>query len=128
MKLKYFSANELCKVTRPASGVSCTPENVYSFYDSDLLLRLDRLRSIAGIPVLLTSGYRCSEYNARIQGSPTSSHLSGLAMDISCSDSSHRYIYLRAAIVVGFTRIGIGKTFIHLDVDPEKEPGVVWLY
>jgi len=29
---------------------------------------------------------------------------------------------------VGFTRIGIGNTFIHVDIDKDKSQNVIWTY
>lgn len=124
--MRYFTEEELSRVTHPTEGVEGLKASTY--YSPLLLTMLDDLRHRAGIPVLLTSGYRCSEYNKKIGGSPTSSHLKGLAMDISCSDTSHRFLYIRAAIAAGFTRIGIGKTYLHLDIDQSKPAGLMWLY
>lgn len=127
-KLRYFSNRELVNVTHAGEGVEVTPETVQSFYSPKLLAFIDALRHRAGLPILLTSGYRCNDYNEKVGGTPGSSHTKGLAFDFACSDSSHRFLYLRAALSVGFTRIGIGKTYIHVDIDDTKEPGVVWLY
>lgn len=124
--MRYFTEKELSRVTHPAEGVEDVKAS--SYYSPLLLTMLDDLRRIAGVPVLLTSGYRCPEYNKKIGGSPTSSHLKGLAMDISCPDASFRFLYLRAALVAGFTRIGIGKTYLHLDIDQSKPAGLIWLY
>ena len=48
--------------------------------------------------------------------------------DIKCTDGWSRYKILDALIRVGFNRIGIGKTLIHVDNDTQKPTGVVWLY
>ena len=89
---------------------------------------LDSMRHRAGLPIILNSGYRCKEYNQKIGASDTSSHTKGLAFDIACSDPEHRYLYLRAALAVGFTRIGIGHNFIHLDIDDDKTLNCIWHY
>ena len=52
----------------------------------------------------------------------------GLAVDISCNSSRDRSIILTALIDSGFTRIGIGKTFIHVDLDKSKSQNVIWMY
>lgn len=28
----------------------------------------------------------------------------------------------------GFTRIGIGQNFIHVDTDPDKQQNIIWTY
>jgi len=96
--------------------------------DPDLLARLDRMRDLVGGPLALTSAIRCAAHNAAVGGSPTSSHLVGHAVDIAVPGVAQRYNLLSAALSQGFQRIGIGKDFIHLDNDPAKPRGVVWLY
>ena len=96
--------------------------------NKDLVFKLEQARERAGIPFFITSGIRTDEHNAMIGGSPSSSHLTGHAVDLKCESSRHRMIMLDALIEAGFTRIGIGKDFIHVDNDPSKPKNVCWLY
>lgn len=96
--------------------------------NQEFLLKLDRAREVAQIPFKINSAYRTPEHNAKIGGKPNSSHLKGLAVDISATDSIQRFTILKALIDTGFNRIGIAKTFIHVDDDKSKSPEVVWLY
>ena len=96
--------------------------------DKTFLLRLDEARERAGIPFVINSAYRTPEHNAKIGGKPNSSHLKGLAVDISVTNSRQRFIVLNALLDVGFTRIGIADTFIHVDLDSEKSKEVIWTY
>lgn len=124
--LQYFSQKELERVTHPDGELD---RPVESYYSPLLLLMLDDMRRRdSGIPILLTSGFRGPKYNASVGGSSSSSHVKGLAMDIACSDTQHRYYYIRAALAAGFTRIGIGKNFIHVDIDRSKPDNLIWLY
>lgn len=125
-RLRYFSTRELREVTHTSSGN--VTDDPYLYYSPELLARLDDMRHRAGVPIILSSGYRCISYNRNVGGVPGSSHTKGLAMDILCSDSEHCYIYLRAALAAGFTRIGIGKGFMHLDIDPDKVQNRIWSY
>jgi len=95
--------------------------------DSTLQM-LDDARSIAGIPFRINSGFRTKEHNAYVGGAESSSHCYGYAIDIHCTDSRSRSIIIDSLHRAGFNRIGIGKTFIHADNDPEKDANVVWLY
>jgi uncharacterized protein YcbK (DUF882 family) len=95
---------------------------------TDLVLRLEQAREIAGVPFVITSGIRSNEHNAAVGGSPGSSHLTGNAVDIACTTSSDRFAILHALIEVGFERIGIGSNFIHVDNDRSKPQGVCWRY
>ncbi len=96
--------------------------------DKTFLLRLDEARERAGIPFVINSAYRTPEHNAKIGGKPNSSHLKGLAVDISVTNSRQRFIVLNALLEVGFTRIGIADTFIHVDLDSSKSKEVIWTY
>jgi len=96
--------------------------------DKTFLLKLDEARERAGIPFVINSAYRSPEHNAKIGGKPNSSHLKGLAVDISVTNSRQRFIVLNALLEVGFTRIGIADTFLHVDLDNGKSKDVIWTY
>ena len=91
------------------------------------LSKLDEAREYAGIPFVINSAYRSPEHPLSIKN-PTSSHIKGLAVDISAKDSRDRFLILDALINVGFTRIGIAGTFIHVDIDLDKSQNVIWTY
>jgi hypothetical protein len=63
-----------------------------------------------------------------VGGSENSSHLRGFAADIHVASNSTRYVILEALLNVGFNRIGIADTFIHVDADPIKTKNVIWTY
>ena len=96
--------------------------------DADFLAKLDEARELANIPFIINSAYRNPDQNARAGGKPNSSHLKGLAVDIRANDSSTRYMVLNALISVGFNRIGVASSFIHVDDDKEKSENVIWTY
>lgn len=43
---------------------------------------LDKIREDYGLPLYITSGYRCKELNDKLNGSKTSQHMKGEAADI----------------------------------------------
>jgi hypothetical protein len=51
-----------------------------------------------------------------------------MAVDLGAYTSHERYVIIFNAISIGFRRLGIGKNFLHLDIDEEKPQEVVWLY
>ena len=116
--MKYFTLDEFNCPSLPNSGKNM---------DSSFLAKLEEARGIAGVPFKITSGYRTKEHNAEVGGVPNSSHLIGVAADIAVSNGSERYIILNALIRAGFKRIGVAKTFIHCDTDPNKSNSV-WTY
>lgn len=95
--------------------------------DVDFLAKLDEAREYAGIPFVINSAYRSPDHPLSIKN-PTSSHIKGLAVDIKAKDSTTRGLILDALRAVGFNRIGIASTFIHVDLDMEKSQNVTWLY
>ena len=95
---------------------------------SDFVNRLEAARVIADTPFKITSGYRCTINNRRVGGVSTSAHLVGKAADISANGSIERFSIIRALLYAGFVRIGVGKSYIHVDNDESKPEGVMWDY
>lgn len=93
--------------------------------ESAFLARLEEFRVKWGKPMNITSGYRCQKENERVGGVPGSMHLRGRAVDVAVSPLD-RYAFVKLAYDVGFTGIGIGKNFIHVD---DRENGCnLWKY
>jgi uncharacterized protein YcbK (DUF882 family) len=115
----HFTLSEFDSPDLPGSG-----QNM----DSTFLNMLDSARELAGIPFKINSGMRTTQRNMEVGGKIRSSHLVGLAADIHVTDSRSRFIILNALISVGFNRIGIAKTFIHVDNDLSKAKNVYWTY
>lgn len=78
----YFTLEELIQSGYASRhGIDNTP-------DAEALLnlrytaeQLDRVRALLGVPVLVSSGYRCQKVNSAINGSKNSQHLRGQAVD-----------------------------------------------
>jgi len=91
---------------------------------------LSHLNWIAGqIPggIRITSGYRTINHNKSVGGIANSSHLVGVAADVQTLTSAMRMKVVKLAIQRCITRIGIGKTYVHLDIDREKEDEIIFL-
>ena len=97
--------------------------------DMFFMSRLDVARHLSGVPIRITSGFRCPMHNAKesVGGSPTSSHLSGLACDIAVDDSN-RFKILKALMDVGLTRMKLSFNHIHVDCDEDKMQEYLGLY
>ena len=78
---------------------------------------LDKAREFAGVPFLITCGYRSPEHNAEIGGAPNSAHTRVLAVDLRCADSWTRFRMVRGLIFAGFNRIETAPAHVHADVD-----------
>ena len=96
--------------------------------DKELIWKLDLLRELVDAPLIITSGFRCERHNKAVGGAPNSAHLRGKAADIACPDNLLRYKILKHAFYIGFPRIGIGKDYIHLDVDRSLPHPRVWVH
>lgn len=94
----------------------------------DFLDKLNEARHMAGKPWKVNSAYRCAAHNKAVGGVAGSSHTKGYAVDISATSSQKRFEIVSNAMKAGINRIGIGKTFVHLDTDPTKAGNVIFLY
>lgn len=77
---------------------------------------LEKVRREVDEPMVITSGVRCPANNKKSKGSPTSAHLSGLAVDVAVSLDAYRMKLVGAAVKYGATGIGIYSGWVHLDL------------
>lgn len=117
--LKYFSQSDFDK---------CNPSCKLEEMDEKFMKKLDIARQIAKIPIIPTSGFRSEEWEHEQGRDGTSSHTKGLAIDLKAEDSPTRYKLINSLLSVGLNRIGIGKNFIHVDMDKNKPSNVIWHY
>jgi len=95
----------------------------------DFVKLLDTLRGNCGFPFKINSGLRTKTENDALKDSVSdSSHLSGNAADIAITDSAKRFKIVSEALKLGINRIGVGETYIHLDIDTTKPANVIWHY
>lgn len=114
---KYFKQEEF--------ACPCCKSNLMK---ESTIAKLDKAREIANIPFNINSGYRCNAHNQAVGGENNSAHTKGRAVDIKCLDSPSRWLIVDSLIKIGFNRIGIAKTFIHVDDDETLPQKVVWVY
>tara|TARA_B000000441_G_scaffold125824_1_gene104229 strand:- start:651 stop:995 length:345 start_codon:yes stop_codon:yes gene_type:complete len=114
--MKYFDKSEF---------------NNFEMMDEKLLSMLDKMRGIYGYPIKITSDYRSPEHPIEAAKEQPGEHAYGAAVDIESIGGGKTFRLVKAAIEVGFTRIGISrkKGFIHLGIGypgaPEK---TIWTY
>jgi zinc D-Ala-D-Ala carboxypeptidase len=119
--LNHFSLSEFASPDLAGSG---------QYMQLKCLLMLDQARELAQIPFIVTSGFRTQKYHDSLtkrgfETAKNSPHLLGQAADISYATGKELATIINAAILVGFTSIGISKNFVHLDTRDRK---VVWFY
>lgn len=100
--------------------------------NEDFLAKLDQARHLAGIPFVITSGFRTPEENQSVPGSVSdSSHIKGLAVDLRATNSHDVSLICDSVKTVGITRriIYVDRDFepvhVHVDVDPDKVSDVI---
>jgi len=99
----------------------------------EFLERLERARIRADIPFPVISGSRCADHNKDVGGIDFSSHFAdedteSHAADVWTRGTRQRGIIVPSLVAVGFNRLGLADTFIHVDIDPALPPNVIWLY
>lgn len=123
------SRDELMKVIKPTMKYKYFTESEVKGLKPELVEKLDIMREYCGFPFKINSGLRTKEENDKLKDSASNSgHLRGFEADIACTDSAKRDKILEASFKFGITRRGVGKTFIHLGVDPSLPQNVTWHY
>ena len=121
MQNTYFTRAELvCKC-------GCGREEM----DAKFMAKVNSIRSTLGRPFIVNSAYRCPEHNHKVSNTGFQGpHTTGRAIDIR-ADARLKFQIANEAIKLGITRIGFGKSFIHID-DLSESSGfdgrVIWTY
>jgi len=87
--------------------------------DPLLLAGLEKMREIAGSPVVIHDGYRCPEHNRDVGGVGRSEHLNGKAADVDIPGLTLPEQYEIAIRIPQCRNGGIGvyySKFLHVDV------------
>ncbi len=118
---KFFTLEELkCKCGQCGStGNEMIPE---------FMVMIVAIRKEADFPFVITSAYRCPEYNAKVSDTgPNGPHTTGMAMDIKC-DGEQAWHILNLAYHFSMPGVGVRQKegearYVHLDdCDAEKFP------
>lgn len=82
--MKYFSITELTQsATAKRYGIDNTPsDNIKKNLTLFIEKVLDPIREDWGGPIIVSSGYRCPELNAKVGGAKTSGHQYGYCADL----------------------------------------------
>ena len=118
MKLKYFSDEVDFKGNMDKM-------------DPKLLGMLDALRKEYGFPIVLTSSYISPEHPIEAAKEKPGEHAHGAAVDIKCVGGEATLRLVKAALKVGFTRIGVSrkKNFVHVGIGYPGAPKMtMWTY
>lgn len=106
----------------------CSPACSLQDMEQNFMDLLDKVRRRAGIPLVISCAFRSREWDLARGRSGNSAHTKGLGIDIVANSSATRMKIVSAALDVGIRRIGIGKGFVHLDIDESLPCDVMWHY
>ena len=130
--LKYFTEDEFRRssfcLPSEATLAAQIQQDPLSLLDWPTLKKLDQTREFAGCPFKITCSFRSRAWDLSKGRSGTGAHPQGYAVDVEARTDHRRFLILRAAILCGWTRIGVAKTYIHLDNAPGLTRQVVWTY
>lgn len=107
---------------------NCVPACSVEDLNPQLVERLIMAQKMCGEQFVITSGLRTQAYERSKGRKGTSSHCKGLAVDISTINSHLRFKVVGALVLSGFPRLGIGKTFVHADIDETKAHPIIFHY
>lgn len=119
-EIRWFKPEEFDSPDEPGSGALYMKQSIVEIVDD--------IRHELGEPLKITSGYRTAAHNAKVGGKRSSAHLRGCAVDIAVPTSDLRFGIVNLALAQSIYRIGIAKTFVHIDTDPDLPQDVMWLY
>ena len=95
--------------------------------DTALLQVLEYVRAAVKSPIIITSGCRCPEHNAKIGGSKGSKHMQGRAADIKCPDVM--FDTLKAKVdhyMEGWGGVGYYQNGGWIHIDTRSGPPARW--
>ena len=114
-RFRYFDIGEFACQETGENGIK-----------EELIHSLDMLREKCGFPFVITSGYRSVKHSIEAAKSKPGTHAQGIAADIKVSDGVQRLAIVTNAIELGFSGIGVAKTFVHVDI--RSGTPVMWTY
>ena len=125
-KLRHFELSEFLKSDVAKSrNIDNTPtfeivEHIEELVDNFL----EPMRNALGLPVVVSSGYRCKKLNTAVGGVYNSAHLTGYAADITCPYTTFAKF---KTFVVDWAK-KTGTKFDQIILETEAKSGKRWLH
>jgi hypothetical protein len=124
-KHKYFELSEFIKSdVANKKGIDNTPSFEVVGHLEELVENiLDPLRAAYGMPIRITSGYRCPALNSAVHGVTSSVHQLGYAADLQVGGSFNKF----RDFTVEWLRKS-GARFDQLLIESDRKTGAKWLH
>lgn len=125
MKHRYFDLAELVRSNEAKKkGIDNTPSfEVVEHLDELVEKFLDPLRAAYGMPIRVSSGYRCPELNRAVGGVTTSVHQIGYAADLQVGGS---FVKFRDFVVDWVKKTG--TKFDQVLLEKNTKTGAQWIH
>ena len=123
-KHRYFELREfIVSTTAKKKGIDNTPSfDVVEHLDELVEKVLDPLRAAYGMPIVVSSGYRCAALNRAVGGVPDSVHILGWAADLQVRGSFSKFVEF---VVEWFRKTGTKFDQLLLESDAK---GNKWIH
>ena len=122
---RYFTLAELIRSAEAKKrGIDNTPTFEVVEHLRELTEKvLEPMRAAYGMPIKVSSGYRCPELNRAVAGAVTSVHQIGYAADLQVSGSFEKF---RDFVVQWFRKTG--TRFDQLLIESDRNTGARWIH
>jgi putative chitinase len=115
---KYFDLNE---ATSTGTGLYNDPEGIE--LKSNIIqcaLRLDEVRDLFALPLIVSSWYRSPKVNAKVGGAKNSAHMSGFAVDFKIKGMQDLEVALRIQKSnIRMDQLILEPNWLHISFAPE---------
>ena len=127
--LKLSKNFRLSEVTRSNKAISLgidnsVPESLMDNLQWFVSMVLQPIRSKVGLPIKVTSWYRCPELNKAVGGAVTSAHLSAMAIDFTFAGKTAQQSFDLALVALKDLRI----QFDQLIIEKNTKTGANWVH
>lgn len=123
MKLsEHFTLEELTfSQTAVRNGINNNPSQAVRNNLKTLADNLEKIRTLLGFPLKISSAFRCMELNRKIGGSVNSAHMDGLAADFTCEKFGKPIDVVKALHKSGIKvdQVIEEGTWVHVSFDPK---------
>lgn len=92
----------------------------YRAINPAIVQRLQVIRDIVDLPILILSGCRCKKHNTKIKGAQNSEHLIGNAVDFRIEEYSMQHLAIMLTEWSGGFNFYKPENFIHIDVGQKR--------
>jgi hypothetical protein len=115
-----FSLYELTHSdTAERKGIDNTPSKEITERLRLVANRLEEVRRVLGVPIHISSGYRCPNLNKLVGGAKASAHMDGWAVDIQCKGLTPKQVCAKViAAEIPVDKIIEEGSWTHISFDP----------